>query len=443
MKKFKNSNAITLVALVITIIVLLIIAGVSLSLILGEDGITQRAINSGKTQNIARAKEELELDIANYGSEFYQAKYINGDPNTTSIQGYIMNKFDTRFPNGQPGAYNDSYTLTVNKNENQLTLKASTGSDRTTETATIETDGKVTWSGTIVASVVTVEVTVSSENTEYGNVNTIVNGTYEEGTKIELIAMPAKGYELDGWYIGSTKQTLDSEGKYTVPTGGKASIALVAKFKQVFKYGTTAKLGIVTVDDKALENEWNYFYDDETNIYLIYGNYLENSQIPTSGSYGIAKDGYNVYIKNTKNHRDNLISYLSNSSTSTSGVWSKIALGVQDALLAKGINVAVKATGAPTVEQFVASYNTDNPSELFDSKYLNSHEYLNGTSGTRANVDGYVFKRSYPGTFGWSTYLLTTNSILYFPVTIKTKDSNSYTSQNYDTQGYWLARLFC
>ena len=66
--KFKNKNAITLIALVITILVLLILAGVALSLVVGENGITERAVKASKTQNIAGAKEKLELDIANYAA---------------------------------------------------------------------------------------------------------------------------------------------------------------------------------------------------------------------------------------------------------------------------------------------------------------------------------------------------------------------------------------
>ena len=45
----KNQNGITLVALVITIIVLLILAGITISLTLGEHGLIQRAQNAGNT----------------------------------------------------------------------------------------------------------------------------------------------------------------------------------------------------------------------------------------------------------------------------------------------------------------------------------------------------------------------------------------------------------
>ena len=43
MSKFKNTKGITLVALVVTIIVLIILAGVSISLVLGQDGVVQKA----------------------------------------------------------------------------------------------------------------------------------------------------------------------------------------------------------------------------------------------------------------------------------------------------------------------------------------------------------------------------------------------------------------
>ena len=59
--KINEGKGITLIALVITIIVLLILAGVALSLVVGEDGITNRAITAAKKQDIAGAKEKLEM----------------------------------------------------------------------------------------------------------------------------------------------------------------------------------------------------------------------------------------------------------------------------------------------------------------------------------------------------------------------------------------------
>ena len=64
MKNFKNTNkGITLVALVITIIVLLILAGVALASLFGENGIITQAENARKQTEKANAKEQLEIAV--------------------------------------------------------------------------------------------------------------------------------------------------------------------------------------------------------------------------------------------------------------------------------------------------------------------------------------------------------------------------------------------
>lgn len=62
-QKLKN-RGITLIAMVITIIVLLILAGVSLSLVMGETGILKRAETASQKTKIAKYKEQLELTIS-------------------------------------------------------------------------------------------------------------------------------------------------------------------------------------------------------------------------------------------------------------------------------------------------------------------------------------------------------------------------------------------
>ena len=59
MKKNKN-NGITLVALVITIIILLILAGVSVSL-LGSNGLITKAILAREQTKIAQYTEKIEM----------------------------------------------------------------------------------------------------------------------------------------------------------------------------------------------------------------------------------------------------------------------------------------------------------------------------------------------------------------------------------------------
>ena len=53
----RNQKGITLVALVVTIIVLIILAGISINLLLGDNGIITKAQEAKKQQKIAEIKE--------------------------------------------------------------------------------------------------------------------------------------------------------------------------------------------------------------------------------------------------------------------------------------------------------------------------------------------------------------------------------------------------
>ena len=71
MRNVKKNRGITLIALVITIIVLLILAGVSLSLIMGNEGILGKATTAVDKSKIAGAKEELEMAVASVKMGYY------------------------------------------------------------------------------------------------------------------------------------------------------------------------------------------------------------------------------------------------------------------------------------------------------------------------------------------------------------------------------------
>ena len=97
----KNQNAITLISLTISIIILLILAGVALSLVVGENGITERAVKAGKTYDITGAKEQVDALVASYASEYYEKKYTSGNlENDNGVDGYIASQL-----NGSLGEY--------------------------------------------------------------------------------------------------------------------------------------------------------------------------------------------------------------------------------------------------------------------------------------------------------------------------------------------------
>ena len=73
-KKLKKQvKGITLIALVVTIIVMLILAGIALNLTVGDDGIFSRANKSRIEYDIAQTKETLDLIFV----DAYAEKKVN------------------------------------------------------------------------------------------------------------------------------------------------------------------------------------------------------------------------------------------------------------------------------------------------------------------------------------------------------------------------------
>ena len=75
---FKQEKGITLVALVITIIVLLILAGVSISLVLGENGVLSQAKNATTATTDAQAREAFEAGLVGLEGDFMANEFAKG-----------------------------------------------------------------------------------------------------------------------------------------------------------------------------------------------------------------------------------------------------------------------------------------------------------------------------------------------------------------------------
>ena len=72
----KKQEGITLIALVITIIVLLILAGVTIAMLSGENGILGRATQARADSKITNTEELITVNVADKVSEFYENKYV-------------------------------------------------------------------------------------------------------------------------------------------------------------------------------------------------------------------------------------------------------------------------------------------------------------------------------------------------------------------------------
>lgn len=73
----KNQKGITLVALVITIIVLLILAGISISLVVGQNGVLGKATNAVNANEKATVEQEVKLAVADGQMAYYDEWVTN------------------------------------------------------------------------------------------------------------------------------------------------------------------------------------------------------------------------------------------------------------------------------------------------------------------------------------------------------------------------------
>ncbi len=98
-----NDKGITLVALVITIIVLLILAGITIAALSGENGILKRAAQARYEEQIGQTKDLISMEVYDAATEFYYDKYVNGtDMGDNTIGDAIKNAITNgKYPSGK------------------------------------------------------------------------------------------------------------------------------------------------------------------------------------------------------------------------------------------------------------------------------------------------------------------------------------------------------
>ena len=276
MNVLEKKRGITLIALVVTIITILILAGVSINSIIGKNGIVERAQTTGKIQTVASIKEALELEkgdllvnsktvnLNNYldqisnGDKKYEISYkeIIDDKNAEII---VDDKYKFALKDTEEGdvevtyqgvaassdlsisaksgtyVYPNSGTFTVTNNVSGGELTVS--SDATNiATATIEENTVTVVPGTTAGKANI--IVKSSANGDYAenkvvHVATVQNGTIElsvtpytgiyDGkahdaiTKINVNPTDAKiEYSIDGEIYSETVPTITETSSFTV-----------------------------------------------------------------------------------------------------------------------------------------------------------------------------------------------------------------------------------
>ena len=104
----RSQKGITLIALVITIIVLLILAGVSIAMLTGQNGVLTRATDAKEDTAVAEAVERINMELnAAY------ALILSGDITGTTFSEQDIAEVQANLPEGYVAGTKDTNTLTV------------------------------------------------------------------------------------------------------------------------------------------------------------------------------------------------------------------------------------------------------------------------------------------------------------------------------------------
>ena len=261
-KVMKKAKGITLISLVITIIILLILAGVTLSLTLGDNGIITQAQKAKEAQEIAAIKEDFQLAIldkelekggagltkeeleeiaGNYGE-------LQEDGNTIKTdEGYEIKIDEIYKPGGGTsgggsGASDEELAALLEKiKELEQTVTDLTNTKTELEGTIEDLNGQLEQAGedktalqeqieNLQGQVDTLNKTIEQQESTINDLNTQIASLKEKqskGTAIASDVLEGKTFsnssniEIPGTMKnnGAINQTLNAGGSYTIPAG--------------------------------------------------------------------------------------------------------------------------------------------------------------------------------------------------------------------------------
>ena len=242
-KNFRKTKGITLVALVVTVVVLLILAGVSIRLVLDNNGIITRAGDASSRSKEGSAKEKVELMLSDYYMESLGLiSFLEGQEGVDSV---------TDNGDGTITVEIDGYEVTVDTSKLEVTSCEKSGGVRPeAEYAIYQTTGDATVDGTTYTEVVvTVKVTNKSA---LGSVDEIkmIDSKGNEITKEDTIigdntADASFKVSKNGKFTVTIKGTTDGTQKtktMAVTVSGKITVA------EFDRYKTEGKIEVVFID---------------------------------------------------------------------------------------------------------------------------------------------------------------------------------------------------
>ena len=280
-QKLKENKGITLIALVITILVLLILAGVSIAMLTGDNGIIKQATNAKEKTEEAQEEENIKLAImASSIEDNGYAEVLNAD----SFIQELKNVFGDQEINVEPSEYG-SFLITVNDRKYYVSDdKTVINNDNIVEIGTIENledfrddvNNGNTYEGKVV--LLTNDITVNGDWEPIGYYPVENSDPSDETNSPFKGTFDGEGYEIDGININTSDKV---QGIFGLVNNGKVLNLTLGENSNI--NGGIATGGIV-----------GYAYNGAIVSNCYNKGTVSGSNMQNGGIVGIALDNCNI-----------------------------------------------------------------------------------------------------------------------------------------------------
>ena len=295
MKKTKELNkGITLIALVITIIVILILAVVSINAFMGDDGLLKRTAEGKEDSDIAQEKEEIKLAI---GASLIDKNGIITDESLRNEITQSKNLNVNNLSGNDPWLYHGKKTYTIDRNGRMIEGIYSVWDGESEEVPEIrKEENKFNWYIYNCAQLKFFEEFVNNANKLTENQKELIRGVYNEEdivlneeTNVQLMSnLDFGAREKDG-----TWNNEENRQREWTPIGKTKDYKLIAKFDG--NHYTVNGI-YINLESKGV-GLFGYAYDVEN---LIIQNSHIEGRIRTGSIAGYSEKLYDCHNINTE-----------------------------------------------------------------------------------------------------------------------------------------------
>ena len=266
MNKLKNKKGITLIALVVTVVVLIILAGVSINAVLGDNGIIKKANQAASVTKEAEVKEAINRTILEFYltndyetlEDFLKAKVTEGkiDSVTKNADGtltvkkgeYSVTVENKTNSSGGSSSGGETQTPEITIGEAKVVANSDGTGSAITDVASVYLGNTlyITFVHSITGGTTTVDKTIPYAVTKNGTYTFTVTGTVNGKSYTKNVSVTVKQFKDVYEYMQTNTKVTYSDGEVWVPEG----------FKVAGDSASTVQGGVVIEDKDRNQFVW-------------------------------------------------------------------------------------------------------------------------------------------------------------------------------------------